>query len=173
MKNLLAGITLMCALFNALPAYAADAGYAGKRESTPADVAAIKQVTEDFQAAIATRNAKMLSSLFYSTHVLFGSPANQATIDRVRANLDAHFDGIQNGGYESFLSFVANSKEPLQEKFHNIAITQDGNLGWVLFDYEFLSNGKVQNYGVESWQLEKIDGSWKIISVIWSTHLVE
>ncbi len=50
-------------------------------------------------------------------------------------------------------------------------ITQDRNVAWVMFDYEFAVNGKTQNYGIETWQMMKVaDDKWKIASVIWTMN---
>jgi hypothetical protein len=49
--------------------------------------------------------------------------------------------------------------------------TQDGHLAWASFDCEFLQDGKVTNYGLETWVLLKNQGDkWKILSNIWSSH---
>lgn len=62
------------------------------------------------------------------------------------------------------------SDKPVEEKFYDVRITQDDNLALVMFDYEFLVDGKMENYGIESWQLMKTAGKWKIFSVVWSQH---
>jgi len=84
---------------------------------------------------------------------------------------NTEFTGAESGGFAAFAAFVAGSSVPLEEKFHNIKVTQDGHLAWVMFDFEFLAAGKVENYGVESWQMIKTpDDQWKIMSVVWSSH---
>jgi hypothetical protein len=60
-------------------------------------------------------------------------------------------------------------EDKLEEKFHNIEIRQDGNLGLVTFNYDFFINDKVTNSGVEHWQVRKIDGQWKILSFTWTS----
>jgi hypothetical protein len=47
----------------------------------------------------------------------------------------------------------------VEEKFRNIEIRQDGDLGLVNFNYDFVINDKVHHSGLEHWQLCKIDGS--------------
>jgi len=41
-------------------------------------------------------------------------------------------------------------------------------LGLVTFNYDFVVNDKVTNSGIEHWQVCKIDGQWKILSVVWT-----
>ena len=88
-----------------------------------------------------------------------------------RQERNVHSDGIGSGAVSSFVDFVATSKVPIEERFHNVRITQDGHLAWVIFDFEFLEDSKVQNYGIEVWQMIKVpNDNWKILSVVWSSH---
>jgi hypothetical protein len=78
---------------------------------------------------------------------------------------------LQAGGYAEFARFIETSKGAIEEKFYNVKITQDTNVAWVMFDYEFLIDGKAQNYGVETWQMMKVTGDkWKIASVMWTMN---
>ena len=38
------------------------------------------------------------------------------------------------------------------------------------FNYDFVINDKVHHSGLEVWQVCKIDGQWKILSVAWTIH---
>jgi ketosteroid isomerase-like protein len=145
--------------------------YIGRRVSTPEDAQAIRKVVEDFQFAIKTKDARQLSSLMLSSNMLFRSPARPETIKNVREKIDRNFDGIPEGGFRDFLNFVANEKRPVEERFYNVQITQDDNVAWVMFDYDFLLDNKATNHGVENWQLMKnAEGQWKIVSVVWTMH---
>ena len=98
------------------------------------------------------------------------SPATPEGITAAREEFDTTFDGIAGGGYFSFANFLDREKGSIEEKFYNVSITQDANVSWVMFDFEFLKDEKVINHGVEVWQLMKtVDGSWKIVSVVWSS----
>ncbi|NGZ83905.1 nuclear transport factor 2 family protein [Duganella aceris] len=144
-----------------------------KAVSTPADIAAIKQVTQDFQSALKTKEVLKLSSLMLNSNILWTSPASDQQVATMRKETDPNFDGVRAGGYNEFVQFVKREKKPVEEKFYNIKITQDADLAWVMFDYEFMFDGAVENYGVETWQMVKRDGRWKIYSVTWSTHFTE
>lgn len=136
--------------------------------STPEDIKAITKVTEEFQAAVITKDAKRLSTLVLNPNILFTSPASEAFVQKSRETVDVNDDGMDLAGYRGFARGIANAKAALEEKFYNVKITQDGHVAWVMFDYEFLRDKKVQNYGVESWNMVKRDGKWKIFSVVWS-----
>ena len=142
----------------------------GRHVTTPEDIAAITQVTADFQKALINKDEKGLSALMFNSAILFATPVGDATLKRMRTEKDVNFDGVSVGGYPAFARFVGESKTRIEEKFYNIKITQDGHVAWVMFDFEFLDDNKVGNYGVETWQMYKVDGKWKIISVVWSSH---
>jgi hypothetical protein len=67
---------LIGSLLLATTAEAADSAYIGHYQSTPADVAAIEQLTQDFRAALVAKNARQLSTLVFNSNILFASPAS-------------------------------------------------------------------------------------------------
>jgi hypothetical protein len=146
------------------------ANYTSKRVSNLEDLQAIKQVVEDFRLAIINKDGKKLSTLVLNSRILFTSPGDQKAVDKIREK-DVNYDGVGVGGFYNFSNFVSTTPDKIEEKFYNVEITQDGVLAWVMFDYEFYENEKLSNYGVENWQMRKIDGKWKIFSVIWSQYL--
>jgi ketosteroid isomerase-like protein len=151
--------------------YAAAPAHIGRYTSTPQDLQAINKVIDDFQAGIRKKDTRAISTLLLNSNILFDAPAGPKDIAMVRGKYDATFDGLRAGGYTEFARFIEDSKDAVEEKFYNIKITQDKNLAWVMFDYEFLVDGKAQNYGVETWQMMKVaEGSWKIASVMWTTN---
>ena len=170
------GLVFACLAFGCAPTLrsvatgqASGAAVVARRVSTPEDLAAIHQVLDDFMAAIIHKSGKELSALVLHSRILFTSPGDQAQVDAARV-FDPGFDGVGFGGYAAFAKLITTSPDALEERFTNVEITQDGPVAWVLFDYEFLSNAKVTNYGVEHWQLHKVDGRWKIFSVVWTQH---
>jgi len=85
-------------------------------------------------------------------------------------NLTPSSDGIGPSALDGFATLLATSKDKLEETFHNIEIRQDGDLGLVTFNYDFVINDKVYHSGLEHWQVRKIDGQWKILSVTWTKY---
>jgi ketosteroid isomerase-like protein len=160
-----------CLLALSLASVAQVTKQVGRYDTSPADVQAIERVTEDFRAAVIAKDAKRLSGLLINSYILFTSPSSPAWVRKRRQETNIHSDGIGSNGAANFLDFIATSKVPLEERFYNIKITQDGHLAWVVFDFEFLEDGKVDNFGLEVWQLVKTpDQGWKIFSVVWSSH---
>jgi hypothetical protein len=43
-------------------------------------------------------------------------------------------------------------------------------LGPVTFNYDFVVNDKVTNSGIERRQVCKVDGQWKVLSVVWTVY---
>jgi ketosteroid isomerase-like protein len=147
--------------------------YIGRHATTVEDQRAIQQVVTDFQAALRTKDIRLLSSLMLNTDIPFSSPASPQAVKKMRAAYDPNANGLRAGGFHDFARFVRESKVPVEERFYNVKITQDKHIAWVMFDYEFVEDGKVWNYGIETWQMmQNLDGKWKIASVWWSTNLM-
>jgi hypothetical protein len=96
-------------------------------------------------------------------------PNDHGEVDSAR-KYKAQFDGIGPSQLDGFAQFLAPSKDKIEEKVHNIKIRQDGPLGLVTFNYDFVVNDKVTNSGIAHWQVCKIDGQWKILSVVWTVY---
>src|SRR6266481_5703757 len=86
------------------------------------------------------------------------------------ANITLSSMGIGPSQLDAFAKLLATSKDKLEERFRNIEVRQDGPLGLVTFDYDFVINDKVHHSGLEVWQVCKIDGQWKILSVAWTIY---
>lgn len=172
MRHLMPSILLALPLLSgAALAGEAQPAHIGKYLTTLEDRRAIERVVEDFKAAIKARDVRALSSLLVNGNIPWASPASPERIRTVRETVDPHFDGEAAGGFQGFMRMLRTEKEPVEERFYNVRITQDGHVAWVMFDYEFVFDNKVTNYGLETWQMRKVlDGSWKIASVWWSSH---
>lgn len=164
-------ICLIVFVFNA--SHAATPTLAGRHISNLEDIAAITKVTEEFRTALINKNPKQLASLMLNSNILFSSAPSPQQIRNMHEKFDPNFDGVFNGGLGQFLQFIADPKHAVEEKFYDIKITQDDHMAWVMFDFEFFEDEKIENYGVETWQLIKAaDEKWKIVSVVWSSHAI-
>src|SRR5215470_20156545 len=160
----------VCALAIALMAPLAHAqGPEPKFKSNPEDLTKIRGVLEEFRQDIIRKDGNALTKLVLNPNVLFHHINGQDEVDTARKK-NAQFDGIGPSELDGFAEFLATSKDKIEEKFHNIEIRQDGPLGLVTFDYDFVVNDKVTNSGIEHWQVSKIDGLWKILSVAWTVY---
>jgi len=143
-----------------------------KFKSNADDLAKISSVLEEFRQDIIHKDGYAITKLMLNPNVLFHHINNQEEVDSARKQ-NAQFDGVGPSQLDGFVKFLATSKDKLEEKFYNIEIRQDGVLGLVTFNYDFRVNDKVTNSGVEHWILCKIDGQWKILSVVWTRYEVK
>ncbi|WP_240723513.1 hypothetical protein [Flavobacterium sp. GT3P67] len=67
--------------------------------------------------------------------------------------------------YKEFYRLLSDASE---EKFYNIDIKEDGSIAAVTFDYSFWKSKIKANWGTESWGLIKVNGNWKITTVLFS-----
>ena len=144
-------------------------GSGTKFNSSADDLMKISSLLEEFRQDIIHKDAYALTKLVLNPDVLFHSINNQEQVDSAR-KYNAQFDGIGPSALDGFARLLATSKDKLEEKFRNIEIHQDGNLGVATFNYDFLVNDKVTNSGVEHWIVCKIDGQWKILAVVWTRY---
>jgi hypothetical protein len=162
---------LATVLLTSAAAAAEKPAYLSHYESTPEDVNALLQLTQDFRTALIDKDVRKLSTLMLNSNILFVSPRGPETVKMINEKHDVNFDGVAAGGYIQFSEFIMASNARLEEKFHDVKITQDGPVAWVMFDYEFAQDSKVVNYGHEVWQTLKTPGNrWKILSIVWSSH---
>jgi hypothetical protein len=156
---------LMCGLASQVSAQAPEP----KFNSNADDLTKIRGVLEEFRQDIIRKDGYALTKLVLNPNVLFHHTNNQEEVDNAR-KYNAQFDGIGPSQLDGFAKFLATSKDQIEEKFHNIEIRQDGPLGLVTFNYDFVENDKVHHSGLEVWQVCKIDGQWKILSVVWTIY---
>ena len=164
-KAVIACIALLaCAL--AGQASAQDPEY----KSNADDLAKIRSVVEDFRQGVIRKDGDAITQLLLNRNVLFHHINSQEEVDSARKS-NAQFDGVGPSQLDGFVKLLATSKDKLEERFRNVEIQQDGDLGLVTFNYDFVINDKVHHSGVEHWQMCRIDGQWKILSVTWTVRI--
>src|SRR5262245_10580730 len=156
---------LMCGLLSL--ASAQDA--APKFKSNGDDLTKIRGVLEEFRQDIIRKDGYALTKLALNPNVLFHHINTQEEVNSTR-KYTAQFDGIGPSELDGFAQFLATTKDKVEETVHNIEIRQDGPLALVTFNYDFVDNDKVTNSGIEHWQMCKVDGQWKILSVVWTVY---
>jgi hypothetical protein len=163
-----AGVAFIALLTCALAGQALAQGPEFK--SNADDLAKISSLVEEFRQDIIHKDGYAITKLILNPDVLFHHINNQEEVDGARKQ-NAQFDGVGPSQLEGFVKLLATSKDKLEEKFRNIEIRQDGDLGLVTFNYDFVVNDKVHHSGLEHWQVCKIDGQWKILSVTWTIYI--
>jgi hypothetical protein len=154
---LLAAATAACFC---IPVHAADSGPA-------ADVAGIRQVVQQFQAAIIAHDGKTLGGLFLQDHDSWLSVFDDATwADVKKRRPDAK--KVMHSSWKEFAGFVQKDPKAIEERFYNVRIDTNGAVGSVYFDFDFIGDGKVSNRGSETWQMVRAEDGWKISSMLYS-----
>jgi hypothetical protein len=152
-----AGVVFVALLMSGLASQALAQGPGPKFKSNPEDITKIRSVVEEFRQDIIRKDGSALTKLVLNPNVLFQQINGQDGIDSARKE-NAQFDGIGPSQLNGFAKLLATSKDKLEERFRNIEIRQDGPLGLVTLNYDFVVNDKVTNSGIEHWQVRKIDG---------------
>jgi hypothetical protein len=75
---------------------------------------------------------------------------------------------VNPGSYEDFASFLEATPASIEETFESVRIETDGTAGMVWFDYRFISQGKQDHHGVETWQVIRGRDGWKISAMLYS-----
>ena len=129
----------------------------------------IKTLIEEFRQSIIKKDSATFLSLFYEDSVNWiGVLKNKSQAKR----LEFSPGNTKNYFISSYRNFAKTmlAKEKKEEVFENIKIINDDVIGSVSSDYSFLSEDKMTNYGKEFWLLIKVNGKWKITSLIYSVE---
>ncbi|MBN8816790.1 MAG: nuclear transport factor 2 family protein [Sphingomonas sp.] len=134
------------------------------------DLAGIRGVIDTFRVAIIAKDKAALERLPATDTISFIASIDPPTLARLRQRRpDAK--RIFPSSYAEFVKGVVTDPTRQEEKFSNIRIHSDWAVATVWFDYSFLENGKVSNWGHESWGLVRTDDGWRISSIIYSIAL--
>ena len=74
----------------------------------------------------------------------------------------ANPDTITYQAVDGWLAGIANSNKTWEEKLKNVRVVVDGNIASAWMDYTFHLNGALRHCGVDSIELVKVKGEWKI-----------
>jgi hypothetical protein len=167
------GVARMKTLPFAALSFALLAGPAHAAADTIASEAAknqIKLVIDAFQSAIIKKDKAALSALFLPANNSWIAVPTEETYRVVQAK-HPKARRFMPGSYTGFVDLVAASPERMEEKFSNVKIETDGAVASVYFDFVFLSNGRQQNRGSETWQLINTGSGWKINALVYSINV--
>jgi hypothetical protein len=127
----------------------------------------IATLVQTFQSSISSKDGDKLQTLFLPEGSNWWSildDATYATIKQKRPDASR----VVAGDLRKFANFIKTTAQAPREDFTNIRIQTDGMVGTVYFDYAFFLDSKQTNHGVETWQVLKTDGGWKISALVYS-----
>lgn len=129
------------------------AGVSSKAQTTQDSVKAV--VNKMFEAMRASDGAMLQSA--------FGDSAVLQTIGRNKEGKTV----VRNESIKAFAASIGTApKGALDERIQFETVKIDGPLASVWTPYSFYYNGNFSHCGVNSFQLVRIDGSWKIQYII-------
>jgi hypothetical protein len=131
----------------------------------------IQNLINEFKSAIKNKDSVALTNLFYDKKITWISVAHDKSFEYGK-RLDPNSKEIQQSGAFELLNDPQLKDIGLEEKFYNINIFTDGKLATVVFYYKFMIGYKTTNWGAESWQLVKINNSWKIYNLMYTFNFL-
>lgn len=139
-------------------------------QQTSKDKQEIHQLLNSFMQSIIKKDSVTFNSLFFEGNVnwigVIKEKSQAKTIEDNPSIVKNYFTST----YTSFIQSILRNKKS-EEKFENIVIQNDDAIASVTFDYSFWSEDSMTNWGNEYWQLVKINGKWKISSVLFSIEI--
>ena len=137
------------------------------------ETAAVKQVVEDFRLAILNKDRPAYMRLFFSERpedigwqtVVDDAKLAKIRLERPQAVKARHIPG---NNFVALIDTVVASNVSEEERISNVQVDTDGEIASVSFDYAYLSDGKVTNWGKEQWLLVRTEQGWKIVSVVYT-----
>lgn len=132
------------------------------------DSSNLNNVIETFKTAItgASKEATFYN-LFLHDSITWATTMEGKTKE-IRKSGDNYWP-LVSSSFKKFFEYVKDRN--CEEKFYNIEINQDNNFATIKFDYTFQEDDEILNWGKEHWTLLKVEGHWKITSVLWTTNL--
>jgi ketosteroid isomerase-like protein len=137
------------------------------------DIAAIKQVVEDFRAAILAKDRAAYMKLFFSDKpdaIGWQAVVDDAALAAIRRERPQAIKArpMPSNNFVALIDSVIASQGVEEERIRNVSVDTDGEIASAGFDYAYVSDGKVTNVGREMWQLVRTEQGWKIFSVVYT-----
>ena len=127
-------------------------------------------VSMSVQASDAMNSAKPIHNMFdamreHDGKKLLAQFAPNAMLQRAGKG-----SKVKTNDLAKFADFVSKTDKYLDEKLLSVNISISDNLASVWTPYAFYLDGKISHCGVNSFQLVKLEQTWKIVYLIDNTH---
>ncbi|SFN51488.1 hypothetical protein SAMN05421594_3100 [Chryseobacterium oleae] len=130
----------------------------------------IQNLVKEVRQHIIKKDTAAFKALFTKNSFNWTAVMRDKTQQKRLKNKTSNPSNLFTKKFQDFHLFLMD-KGKQDELFKNVHIENDDVIGSLTCDYTFLLDNKVTNYGKEFWQLAKVNGQWKIISVIYSIEL--
>lgn len=123
----------------------------------PAEKAPMIAVVNKFMEALGVANAEAMLSTLAPDAMFSGERKNpDGSMSVSRTPAATWVTRIKTGG--------------LIEKIYNPVVLQRGTIGMIWAPFDAVRDGKLSHCGIDGLDMVKIDGAWKISSVMWTTE---
>lgn len=131
----------------------------------------IMAVKETFSQALIKKDTATLKSLFYSEMSWVMALHNKSLELAQKSNPAMTSNVLVQDPMASMFRNPYMKEMSIRESFRHPRLVTDGVIANLWFNYSFIMNNTVSNWGTESWHLVKTNGSWKIVHLIYSAQL--
>jgi hypothetical protein len=128
--------------------------------------AELGRLVEAFKHAMLVKDGGAIRAMFLPGGSWF-KVLDPASLAAARAK-NPEAKQLNPGSYEDLAKFLATTPAAIEETFENVHIETDGTAGMVWFDYRFISDGRQDHHGVETWQVVRGNDGWKISAMLYS-----
>lgn len=129
----------------------------------------IENLLTQFQDAITSKDSTSFNKLFFDEDVKFIGIMSEKTEASIKKKYH-DFQGVSVGKSRKFISQICNSPKNHEENFYSPVIKTDGIIATVSFDYTYLVDKKMIQWGQEIWNLVYTENNWLITGVTFSIH---
>lgn len=162
-------IVLVCALGLALPGCVS----LPRSSGPPEDVQAVFRVVEAFQRALLNKDKPAFVRLFFSDRpeaIGWQAVVDDAKLAQIQRERPQAIKArpIPGNNFIALIDSVLASPTVEEERISNLKVDTDGEIAAASFDYAYLSDGKLSNWGKEQWLLVRTEQGWKIFSVVYT-----
>ncbi|MFT4202423.1 MAG: hypothetical protein QM610_00795 [Chitinophagaceae bacterium] len=140
-----------------------------KAQKTDLNEEEILEVVKIFAKSVKDKDSVSYLNLFHHQPIVWEGVNKDKSLNKFREKKPEMNDCFSDN-YIEFIRRIVKSGKIFEEKYDNIQIINDDKIATVFFDYTFIIDSDVKNWGSESWQLIKTNGNWKITSIIFSSE---
>jgi hypothetical protein len=137
--------------------------------STASDTVDVQHVIDAYHQAVLTHDGSRLARLFLPQGSMWLNVLSDDAYARAKAKSQDAVK-IRVGSYTDFAKVVSTSKASFNPTHTHLQQNSDGTIASVYFDFIFLTDGKEQNRGSETWVLVKGSDGWRIAAITYSSN---
>lgn len=123
----------------------------------------------EFEESIITKDSIRFKKVFFDNKVAFIGIMSKKSEASIKKDYP-EFVGTSVSNCDKFISQICQTDKRQKEIFYDILIKTDRSIASINFDYCFMSDDKMIQWGHEKWNVVKIENEWLITDVIYSIH---